>query len=158
MKFRLFRNNITVILALDVILLILAWYAAFLVRFDFNIPSLYFVVFKRILALIIIVKMISFYFFDVYRGMWRYTSIIDLLNITKASSIASLLVICAIFLVTRFHNVPRSVFIIDWCLTILLIAGYRLGIRIFFDLLRIPSGFSPFQAGPTTRKLPPSFP
>jgi FlaA1/EpsC-like NDP-sugar epimerase len=125
-----------VILALDVILLSVAWYAAFLVRFDFDVPSLYFIVFKRILAPIIIVKMIIFYFLDVYRGMWRYTSIIDLLNIIKATSFASLFVICAIFLVTRFHNVPRSVFIIDWCLTILLIAGYRLGIRICFDLLR----------------------
>jgi FlaA1/EpsC-like NDP-sugar epimerase len=116
--------------AMDFILLSLAWYGAFLVRFDFDIPSQY------VFALIIITKMISFYLFDIYRGMWRYTSIADLLNIIRATSIATLFVVGVVFLFTRFYNVPRSVFVIDWCLTILLIAGYRLGIRIFFDLQR----------------------
>jgi FlaA1/EpsC-like NDP-sugar epimerase len=122
--------------AMDFILLSLAWYGAFLVRFDFDIPSQYFVAFKNVFALIIITKMISFYLFDIYRGMWRYTSIADLLNIIRATSIATLFVVGVVFLFTRFYNVPRSVFVIDWCLTILLIAGYRLGIRIFFDLQR----------------------
>ena len=136
MKFRQFRNNIFIMLAMDIILLSLAWYGSFLVRFDFDIPSEYFVAFKNVFALIIITKMISFYLFDVYRGMWRYTSIADLLNIIRATSIASLFVVGVVFLFTRFYNVPRSSFIIDWSLTILFIAGYRLGIRIFFDLLR----------------------
>jgi len=123
-------------LAMDFILLSLAWYGAFLVRFDFDIPSQYFIAFKNVFALIIIVKMISFYLFDIYRGMWRYTSITELLNIIRATSIATFFVVGVVFLFTRFHNVPRSSFIIDWSLTILFIAGYRLGIRIFFDLLR----------------------
>lgn len=121
---------------MDVILLCIAWYGAFLVRFDFDIPNQYLLVFKKILVPIVIIKMINFYFFDVYRGMWRYTSISDLLNIIRSTSIASLLVICVVLFVTRFHNIPRSVFIIDWCMTVLLLAGYRLGIRLLFDLAR----------------------
>jgi FlaA1/EpsC-like NDP-sugar epimerase len=123
-------------LAMDFILLSLAWYGAFLVRFDFDIPSQYFIAFKNVFALIIIVKMISFYLFDIYRGMWRYTSITDLLNIIRATSITTLFVVGVVFLFTKFYNVPRSTFIIDWSLTILFVAGYRLGIRIFFEILR----------------------
>ena len=136
MRFLFFRNNIYVILAMDIILLILVWYSAFLIRFEFDIPVQYFVVFKKVLPLVVIAKMIIFYFFDTYRGMWRYTSITDLLNIIRATSIASLFVICVVLIITRFYGVPRSVFIIDWSLTILVIGGYRLAIRVCFDLLR----------------------
>jgi FlaA1/EpsC-like NDP-sugar epimerase len=136
MKLKLLHNNIFVILVLDAALLAIAWYCSFLVRFDFDIPVEFFKVFRRVLPLVIIAKIISFYLFDLYRGMWRYTSINDLLNIIRSTTVASLCIICVILIVTRFHNVPRSVFAIDWCLTILVISGYRLGIRILFDSFR----------------------
>ncbi|WP_319409908.1 nucleoside-diphosphate sugar epimerase/dehydratase [uncultured Desulfosarcina sp.] len=65
--------------------------------------------------------------------MWRYTSISDLLNIIKAASLSSLIVIAAILLSTRFIGFSRSVFIIDWFLTILLISGLRLSVRLFYE-------------------------
>jgi len=86
------------------------------------------------LPFVLIIKIGCFYFFDLYRGMWRYTSIADLLNIIKASSISTLIIICLIlFSRTRFVGFPRSVFIMDWCFTILLISGYRLCIRLYFE-------------------------
>jgi FlaA1/EpsC-like NDP-sugar epimerase len=85
------------------------------------------------LPFVLLTKIVSFFYFDVYRGMWRFTSIADLFNIVKASSIGSLLIICIIlFSPSRFIGFPRSVFIIDWCLTILFIAGFRLAIRVYF--------------------------
>ncbi len=66
--------------------------------------------------------------------MWRYTSIADLLNIIKASCVSSLIIICLIlFSHSRFIGFPRSVFIMDWCFTVLLISGYRLCIRLYFE-------------------------
>ena len=66
--------------------------------------------------------------------MWRYTSISDLLNIIKASCVSSLIIVCLIlFSHSRFIGFPRSVFIMDWCFTILLISGYRLSIRLYFE-------------------------
>jgi FlaA1/EpsC-like NDP-sugar epimerase len=82
----------------------------------------------------IIVKVMSFYLFDLYRGMWRYTSIADLLNIIKATTVSSLLIISFVLFITRFIRFSRSIFIIDWFLTILIISGFR--IRLYFDLLR----------------------
>jgi len=85
------------------------------------------------LPFVLLTKTVSFFYFDVYRGMWRFTSIVDLLNIIKASSISTLVIICFIlFSPHRFVGFPRSVFIIDWCLTILFIAGFRLAIRVYF--------------------------
>jgi FlaA1/EpsC-like NDP-sugar epimerase len=68
--------------------------------------------------------------------MWRYTSTADLLNIIKAATVSSLIIIAGVILTTRFVGFSRSIFIIDWCFTILFIAGCRLGIRLFFDLLK----------------------
>ena len=133
MKLRLLRKNFFLILSLDVLLLACAWYGAYLVRFELNIPQQFFKSFKIVLPLILIVKIISFYFFDLYRGMWRYTSIADLLNIIKATSIGSLLVISLVLFSTRFMGFPRSVFVIDWCLSILFISGLRLGVRLYFE-------------------------
>ncbi len=85
------------------------------------------------LPFVLLTKIVSFLYFDLYRGMWRFTSIADLVNIIKASSISTLLIICFIlFSPRRFIGFPRSVFAIDWCLTILFIAGFRLTIRIYF--------------------------
>ena len=118
------------------LLLVASWYAAHLVRFDFNIPEVHWISFKKVLPLLLVVKLVCFYSFDLYRGMWRYTSIGDLLNIIKAASISSLFIICWVLFRTGFIGYPRSVFIIDWSLTILVISGFRISVRLYFDVLR----------------------
>lgn len=134
MKTNLLRRNFLVVLGVDVLVLAAAWYAAHLVRFEFVVPSERLALFKRVLPVILTVKIVSFYFFDLYRGMWRYTSISDLLNIIKASAVSSLLIITIVLLGTRFEGFSRSVFIIDWCLTILFISGFRLSVRLYFEV------------------------
>jgi FlaA1/EpsC-like NDP-sugar epimerase len=136
MKLRIIRKNFLLVLGIDMLLLVASWYAAHLVRFDFNIPEVHWISFKKVLPLLLVVKLVCFYLFDLYRGMWRYTSIGDLLNIIKATSISSLLIICWVLFRTGFIGYPRSVFIIDWSLTILVISGFRLSVRLYFDVLR----------------------
>ena len=135
MKTRLLHRNFLVILGIDALLLAAAWYGAHLLRFNFDIPAGHLNVMKKAFPFIIIVKIGTFYFFDLYRGMWRYTSITDLLNIIKATCISSFLIISFILFSTRFVGFARSVFIIDWCLTILLISGFRLSVRLYFELV-----------------------
>ncbi|NVM22999.1 MAG: polysaccharide biosynthesis protein [Desulfobacterales bacterium] len=135
MKTRLLQRNFLVILGVDVLLLAAAWYGAHLLRFNFEIPAGNLSVMKKVFPFVIALKIGTFYFFDLYRGMWRYTSITDLLNIIKAASIGSLLSITLIGFVTRLAGFARSVFIIDWCLTILLISGFRLSVRLYFELV-----------------------
>jgi FlaA1/EpsC-like NDP-sugar epimerase len=118
---------------MDILLLASSLYIAHLVRFDFNIPQEHLRLLYWMLSFVLLTKIVSFFYFDLYRGMWRFTSIADLVNIIKASSISSLLIICFIlFSPHRFIGFPRSVFVIDWCLTILFIAGFRLAIRVYF--------------------------
>ena len=133
MKIRPLYKNFLIILTIDILLLIGSLYAAYLVRFDFVIDGKTLQSFKKILPFILITKLTCFYFFDLYRGMWRYTSIADLINIIKASTLASLLIISIILFKTRFEGFARSVFVIDWCFTILFISAFRLSVRLYFE-------------------------
>jgi len=84
------------------------------------------------MPLIIAIKLSSFYFFDLYKGMWRYTSLTDFLGIAKACTVASVLIVLIVTFFKGFTGISRSVFIIDWLLTLLLIAGIRFFIRFYF--------------------------
>jgi FlaA1/EpsC-like NDP-sugar epimerase len=134
MKFRFLYKNFIIVLLADIFLLSGSLFLAYLIRFDFQLPQPFSVLLYQILPFVLIVKIGCFYFFDLYRGMWRYTSIADLLNIIKASCVSSLVIICLIlFSHSRFIGFSRSVFILDWCFTVLLISGYRLCIRLYFE-------------------------
>ena len=67
----------------------------------------------------------------VYRGLWRYTSMSDLIVFAKAvmlSSVGSILVLLFAF---RFVGFSRKVFIIDAISMFLLLAGSRMAFRLF---------------------------
>jgi len=63
--------------------------------------------------------------------MWRYTGLVDLLNVFKAVITSSAIIVTAIFLLSRFNGFPRSVFILDCLMTFILIGGCRVAIRLF---------------------------
>jgi FlaA1/EpsC-like NDP-sugar epimerase len=118
---------------MDAILVLGAFYLAHLIRFEFNIPVWAMERFKQLVLLVLAGKLVCFYFFDLYKGMWRYTGINDLLNIIKASTFASLVLIVFVLYGTRFEQISRSVFIIDWCLTVMFIIGLRVSTRLCFE-------------------------
>jgi FlaA1/EpsC-like NDP-sugar epimerase len=126
-------RNLSVILILDAILVLGAFYLAHLIRFEFNIPVWAMERFSQLVLLVLAGKLACFYLFDLYKGMWRYTGINDLLNIIKASTFATLVLIVFVLFGTRFEQISRSVFIIDWCLTVMFIIGLRVLTRLCFE-------------------------
>lgn len=131
---RYLYRNFLIVLTIDAFLVAFAWYFANLLRFNFDIPPDSQAAIIRLAPIILGTKMVIFYLFDLYKGMWRYTSIDDLLNIIKASGISSLLVVTVLAFTHGLAGFARAAFVIDWGLTIFLIAGYRLGIRLYFWL------------------------
>ena len=133
MKLKPLYKNFFIILIIDIILITGSLFAAHLVRFDFDISRQNLSAFIQILPFVLITKVVCFSLFDLYRGMWRYTSLADLINIIKASTISSLIIISFVLFISRFEGFSRSVFVIDCCFTILLIAGSRIGVRFYFE-------------------------
>ena len=131
---KFFYKNFVFILAADIILVSFSWYVAYLLRFNFMIPPNALHTLLRFLPVVLGIKILCFYFFHLYNGMWRYTSLTDLGNILKAGSISSLIIICVVLFGWGFAGFSRSIFIIDWALTLILISGCRVIIRLYFLL------------------------
>ena len=64
------------------------------IRNDFLIPQIiYDDAFYSVLGLVLIAKLFSFYIFGMFKGMWRYTSLIDMVNIVKANAFGTILLL-----------------------------------------------------------------
>ncbi|MBU1566212.1 MAG: polysaccharide biosynthesis protein [Proteobacteria bacterium] len=92
---------------------------------------------------LIVTKIPVFYMFGLYRGMWRYTSIADLLNITKAVAVSSGLIIMSVLYLNRFTGLSRSVFFMDGVFTFLLICCHRGTIRYLLQNKDLTIWFAP---------------
>ena len=132
MKMRILNKNFLSVLIADALLIAASWYVSHLLRFNFQVPEGAPGLSIRVIPLIIFVKIVSFYFFDVYQGMWRYTGLQDLINIVKASISSSLVVFFLFYLTQELVGFARSVFVIDWILTLLFIGGLRFSIRLYY--------------------------
>ncbi|EMS80518.1 polysaccharide biosynthesis protein [Desulfotignum phosphitoxidans] len=126
-------RNLLLILLLDALLLLGSFYLSHLIRFDFNPPDWAMMRFRQFLPVVVVLKLVCFYWLGLYKGMWRYTGMADLINVIKAATVASLGLIVFVLYKTRFDMVSRSVFVIDWGLTLMLIIGVRVFIRLCFE-------------------------
>ena len=52
-----------------------------------------------------------------YRGMWRYTSMSDLINIVKASTLGTMGALTLFVLIYGIADFPKSIILIDYALT-----------------------------------------
>jgi len=120
---------------LDVFLITLAYYSAFALLFGSFEDTDNWNLFLKSLPFLVLIKLGCFLVFGVYRGLWRYTSVGDLLTFIKAVLAGSVLSILAVLLVYRFVNFSRTVFVFDGILLLMLVVGSRLGFRLIRQLL-----------------------
>nr|WP_321404181.1 nucleoside-diphosphate sugar epimerase/dehydratase [uncultured Desulfobacter sp.] len=132
MKIRVYRN-LFIVLILDILILCTSFYLAHLIRYDFTIEQWFDISFLYLLPYVLGCKVFVFYLFDLYKGMWRYTSLSDLINIIKGSLFSTFILIALVLYLTRFEHISRAVFVVDWCLTVMFIAGLRLFVRLCFE-------------------------
>jgi FlaA1/EpsC-like NDP-sugar epimerase len=133
MKKLLISKNLFVLILADIVLLAIAYFLAYIVRFEAHVGASELLVIKQTIVPILLCKLVVFYFFNLYRGMWRYTGIVDLLNVIKAVFVSSLIIITVVLMLSRFQGFSRSIFIIDAVFSLILIAGIRLAIRFLLS-------------------------
>lgn len=120
-------------LLVDIFLILAALYLAFLLRFDFSLPGHIGENLLNYIPVVLTAKLISFFIFGMYRGMWRYTSISDFMNIAKASSLGSLMALSILALLYGLNGFPRSVLFIDYALCTIFLALSRASVRLYFS-------------------------
>ena len=127
--FRLIKQNQFVLLANDIFIVLIALYCSLLLQFDFKIPAnVKNLISFEILASFISVKLFYFKIFHLYKGMYRYTSLWDLINILKANVFSFVSIIIFVFIYFGFADFSRSFFFLDLILCSILISFSRLGV------------------------------
>ncbi|MCP5361708.1 MAG: polysaccharide biosynthesis protein [Hyphomicrobiales bacterium] len=90
-----------------------------------------------------------FLMMGLYKGMWRYASIPDLIALTKAVTLAILLFLPVMFLFNRLEGMPRSVVFINWFVLLAMLGGPRFLYRMLKDrTLRIDMKSNPARRIP----------
>ena len=126
-------KNFYIIIATDTLLVAAAYLLSYCLRFDGIIPPERWVNIKDTFFYLIPIKLVCFSIFGLYRGMWRYTSLNDLKNAFFGVSCSSAIIVLIILFVYRFQGFSRSVYMIDWGLTLFLICSVRIVIRLYYS-------------------------
>jgi UDP-GlcNAc:undecaprenyl-phosphate GlcNAc-1-phosphate transferase len=123
---------------LDVILILLSYWCAYAVKFGALSGSTAWKLFLRTLPVLVFVKMAAFLVMGVYRGIWRYTSLDDLIVFAKAVVLSSVLSVLAVLFAFRFEGFSRTIFVIDGVLMFMFLAGSRMAFRLFRQVMPTP--------------------
>ena len=125
MKKILINRRGVLALAHDICAAMIAWYLAFLLRFNFEIPSEHFDLMKQTVWLALAVQTISFVTFGLYRSTWRFVSLLDLKRILSTIFFAAIVLAVIFFAFSGSIRVPRSVLIINPILLVFVMGGSR---------------------------------
>ena len=125
---------------LDVFLIVLSYWSAYAIKFEPFSDSPAWKLFLRTLPVLVVVRLAAFLFFGVYRGLWRYTGMDDLVVFAKAVAGGSLVSMLIILFKFRFQGFSRAVFVIDALVMLMLLAGSRVAFRFFRRVLPATSG------------------
>ena len=131
-----YRNRVLQVVA-DALLVALAFYLAFQLRFlddASGLPHRYEVLFAQAVGFVVVGKVVVFAALGLYQKWWRYVSGRDFMLIVRAVAAASAILVVLFTVLKPFANdLPRSVAVMDFVLTLLLIAGARLAVRLIVE-------------------------
>ncbi|MDP2967334.1 MAG: nucleoside-diphosphate sugar epimerase/dehydratase [bacterium] len=128
--------RLVIFLIADVLLIILSVFLAFLVRFEGEISSYYFLNIKGIIFLSLLITLPIFYFLKLYHFTWAYVSAEELVSLIKGVAL-SFLILTATFFVLKNHPIfsdfPRSTLFITYFFIFVLCGGLRFAKRIYLQ-------------------------
>ena len=118
----------------DLLMIPVAWLGAYMLRFNLEgVPNFFWK--HALLALLIIVPVqaIVYWLLGLYRGVWRFASLPDLIRISKAVLLGTIVGTGGLYLLTGFAGVPRSVPVLYGILLILFLSLPRFVYRSIKD-------------------------
>lgn len=127
----------------DLVMIALAYFGAYFLRMNFRFTEAEGAAVLRAFPVVFVVRSACFFWYGLYRGMWKYTSTPDVLRIVKAVTTGSAIILALVVLLYRFVAFPRSLFVIEYVLLILMLGGSRFASRLFHEFGKDALGSSP---------------
>ena len=124
-------SRIAILVILDVMSIVTASFAALYIRFDFsfaNIESQYMTQLEHILLPNILVTLLFYIIWKLYRSVWRYASANELINIVFATTCTAVAQVVYCYVLNQ--KMPRSYYVLYWFLLTAMTSCIRFGYRI----------------------------
>ncbi|MFQ5602058.1 MAG: polysaccharide biosynthesis protein [bacterium] len=118
-----------VIIIVQIMLVLLGYVLAFLLRFDFSIPREEQTVLLQTILFLLACRLATYCIFKLHTGWWQFVSMLDLVNITKAIIVGSVMFLAGLVFIFGLSGYPRSVIIIEAILNFLFLGGIRFAVR-----------------------------
>lgn len=129
------RRKALLLMMLDIVFVNVSYYLALYLRFDGNIEPQYIQVYMSNAVLITTLKIAVFCYFKLYKSIWKYASIEELISVVVACIVANAAILSFLFI--KQTTLPRSIYIITTMIDTILIGGVRFSYRA---LRRIKNG------------------
>ncbi len=122
-------------LAADGVLIALAWWLAFWLRFDQGVPAPYHRLMIDTILVVVAIKLVVFIAFGFYNRWWRYVSTRDMWGAARGVTVACVIADLVVYFAhpVKGFPLPRSVAVVDWLLLMAFIAGTRLIARSMME-------------------------
>ncbi len=133
------------ILGIDGLIVILSFWIAALLRFNFQLEATFFHQLLWLTALVLLIRLLSFVGFRTYSGIIRFTSLEDGKRIFQAVVSGSLFLLAVNGVVQQVNGtflIPSSIVVIDFLATISLLFGFRVGIKALYHYLLKRQGYN----------------
>tara|TARA_R110000868_G_scaffold153644_11_gene379195 strand:- start:3223 stop:5091 length:1869 start_codon:yes stop_codon:yes gene_type:complete len=128
------RQKNLIVMAYDALVIMACFVAAHCLRFGEWYPEIFgYSDFLKALPLIVLTQFTCLFYSNVYKAIWRFSSIPDLIRVIRGVSLAVPVSLFAVFIMNRLEGFPRSAFLIDWFLLIFFLGGGRFVYRILSD-------------------------
>lgn len=117
------------VMAFDVLAVLGCWAFSYALRFNFSVPGEFAASGLQAALWVLPVHALMFWLFGLYKGIWIFASLPDLIRIVRAVASAAILTMLLVFLFRATPAVPRSVFILHPFLLIVVMGGARVAYR-----------------------------
>lgn len=111
-----------------------AWIFAYWLRFNLAIPEQFLASMAQSILWVVPLQTLIFWRFGLYRGIWRYASLPDLRRIALAVGVSALAIPFVYMMLKPYGTIPRSVFVLDPILLMLIMGGSRVFYRSWKEL------------------------
>jgi FlaA1/EpsC-like NDP-sugar epimerase len=127
------ENHLVLSVFLTTLCCVVAFLGAFLLRFDlFFIPERHLACLWIGLPIMLVVRLVTLSIFKVHRGLYRYVSIHDFVNLSKAITLGTLVfMVLWMLLLNDSYFMPRSIFVLEALLSMSLLSGLRISVRLW---------------------------
>ena len=122
------------ILLAHVAIVITSYLGAFFLRFELSIPPWEWALAIQSLPVVVVLRLLFFQRHHLFSGWWQFVGARDVVDILKSTTAGSLAIVFVVTLTGAYPGFPRSIFVLDWLLTLQLLAGSRVVSRLLHSL------------------------